>query len=104
MKRRLTTKKLLVAAVGVGAVSYVIACSSEDISTSGNLMAYPNDASQDVAEDNFATSGNLMAPPDTGADVHADAPGDAPGDAPSDAADAGTDAADASADASDDGG
>ena len=101
MKRHLTTKKLLVAAVGVGAVSYVIACRNE---TSGNLMAYPNDASQDVAEDNFATSGNLMAPPDTGADVHADAPGDAPGDAPSDAADAGTDAADASADASDDGG
>ncbi len=77
MKRKLLTKKVLVAAVGIGAVSYVIAC-GDTTTTSGNLMA-PDDAGQPKdGSDNdvFVSSGNLMAP-DTGA---IDAPADAPKD------------------------
>jgi hypothetical protein len=48
-------RKLLVASLGVGAVSYV-ACSNSVVA---NLMAPPQDASADVAAD---------APGDTGAD------------------------------------
>jgi len=61
MMRRLPTKKILVATLGVGAVSYVVACSS---SSSGNLMppdSGVNDSGQDVV-----SSGNLMPPIDSG--------------------------------------
>jgi hypothetical protein len=104
MKRRLITKKVLVATLGVGAVSYVAACGLVESGnpTSGNLMAQDFDSStqdarsgQDAQDDTFASSGNLMSPPDTGTDAgHADAGHDAntAGDA------------DASTDASDDGG
>jgi hypothetical protein len=85
MKRRiLTTKKLLVASIGVATVTYV-ACSSTS-GTSGNLVAPPpGDGAADVQPDNFIIgSGNLVAPPPPdGGD--ADAPSDAPADAPSDA-------------------
>lgn len=72
MKRRLTTKKILAATIGIGAVSYAIACSTGS-TTSGNLMppppsdAQPSDAQADVG----VTSGNLMPPPppDAQADV-----------------------------------
>lgn len=88
MKRRLQTKKVLVAAIGVATVSYAFAC-GETQSTSGNLMAPDADTSADARNDSngnadVSSSGNLMAPPpvdaeadtaldsatlDTGADV-----------------------------------
>ncbi len=101
VKRRLVTKKLLAAAVGIGAVSYVVACgetspsgsSSADGGTakdgaldvlvsSGNLMAIPpdaapTDAGKDAEPDaGIITSGNLMPPPPS--DASADAPTDGP--------------------------
>ena len=71
--RKLRARKLLVASVGVAAISYV-ACSTE---TSGNLMApYDSDAGADAGTadgkaDAPPTSGNLMPPPP--ADAAADA-------------------------------
>lgn len=62
-RRRLSTKKILVAAIGVASVSYVIAC-EENTPSSGNLMA--PDASQDASIDVTSSSGNLMAPQDAG--------------------------------------
>lgn len=101
IKRRLVTKKLLAAAVGIGAVSYVVACgetspsgpSSADggaakdgaldvLVSSGNLMAIPPDAAPaDAGKDaepdaGIITSGNLMPPPPS--DASADAPTDGP--------------------------
>lgn len=77
MKRKLLTKKVLVAAVGIGAVSYVIAC-GDTTNTSGNLMAPDASTPKDGATDDaLVSSGNLMAP-DTGAiDAKSDAPEDA---------------------------
>ena len=89
MKRRLTTKKILAATIGIGAVSYVIACSDSSTTgttppkdagtdmnvSSGNLMA-PKDATPDIG----VSSGNLMAPIDSGFDATVDA-GDASRDA-----------------------
>ena len=79
------SRKLLIASIGVASVSYVVACSvTEDIPTSGNLMANLDAAALDAP-----TSGNLMA-----LDTGTDAPTsgnlmaiDAGEDAPSDAAD-----------------
>lgn len=81
-------RKLLVASIGIASVSYVVACSvTEDVPTSGNLMAN----NQDAAALDSPTSGNLMSQ-DTGADVPTsgnlmavDAGDDAPTDAPDDA-------------------
>ncbi len=74
-------RKLLVASLGVAAVSYV-ACGQE---TSGNLVAPPQDASlKDVQEEQLVA--NLLPPPmdaglevstgDAGADAADDAQGD----------------------------
>lgn len=81
-KPRLLARKLLVASVGVAAVSYA-ACSTPE--TSGNLMA-PDDAdaqTKDAGEDQdaFVGSGNLMPPPPRDAGSDADAPKDAADDA-----------------------
>ena len=64
---QITTKKrgrkLLIASVGVAAVSYV-ACGGSQVETSGNLVAPPQeDAASDVSSDADATpedSGNYM--------------------------------------------
>jgi hypothetical protein len=64
-----TKKMLLVAAVGVGTVSYV-ACS--DNSTSGNLVGPPVDGSVSGA-DAFISSGNLAPPPVDASSSGADA-------------------------------
>lgn len=81
-RRRHLGRKLLIAAVGVATISYV-ACNST--TTSGNLVAPPEDAqvdsgtdasadapdtaAADVALDRMAMSGNLIAPPpDAGPD------------------------------------
>jgi hypothetical protein len=76
-------RKLLVASLGVAAVSYV-ACGD---STSGNLVATPYDASSDVAKDAIdeQVSGNLAPPPDAGFDA-TDGGGDATTDGATDAA------------------
>lgn len=77
--RHVTGRKLLIASIGVAAVSYV-ACTS---GSSGNLMPPQGiDASTDARADAPATSGNLM-PPDSGfgADTGSDT---GAGDAPSD--------------------
>ncbi len=94
MTRRLPTKKILVATIGVGAVSYVFACggstssstgtgkdggggvvdsSTDQIVSSGNLMAPQPDSSSadvgsiDVVESEvISTGGNLMPPTDAG--------------------------------------
>ncbi|MES1206104.1 MAG: hypothetical protein ABUS79_09225 [Pseudomonadota bacterium] len=64
--RKGTGRKLLVASLGVAAVSYV-ACEKTVVA---NLMAPPTDASADVAADGGrdmpmeALVANLMAPPD----------------------------------------
>jgi hypothetical protein len=63
MKRRLSTKKILVATLGVGAVSYVVACSSDD--NVGNLMPPNQDASAHDSGSDVSSSGNLMAPGDS---------------------------------------
>jgi hypothetical protein len=86
------SRKLLVAAIGVAAVSYV-GCTSalQENPTSGNLMSYPADSGPETGS--FPTSGNLMAPDATVVDS-----GDGgAGDAGDDAGDAG-DAADAAND------
>ena len=77
-------RKLLVASLGVAAVSYV-ACGGDN--TSGNLVAQPYDASSDVAKDavDEQVSGNLAPPPDASFDA-ADAGGDATTDGATDAA------------------
>lgn len=61
-RTRLNARKLLVAGVGVAAVNYAIACSSNE--TSGNLVPVePDDAGEkDAAEDAFVGSGNLVPP------------------------------------------
>ncbi len=79
MEPRRPGRKLLIASLGVAAVSYV-ACQGE---TSGNLVAPPGtDASTDGSaetndaadKDQFVTSGNLVAPVvDAGSDADADA-------------------------------
>jgi hypothetical protein len=87
MKRRLTTKKVLVAAAGVGAISYVFSCGGN--ATSGNLLAPPDAANTDAPDlaADVSTSGNLVAPPDTGPeDAGHDAPHDATLDASNDGA------------------
>ena len=61
MRKKLNVKKILVASIGVGVVSYAVACRTE---TSGNLVA-PEDTGTDAADD-VSTSGNLVAPEDTG--------------------------------------
>ena len=75
-------RKLLVASMGVAAVSYatVTACGSGTM-TSGNLMP-----PQDTGVQDWATA-NLMPPPDAG-DASMDAPADGPSDARMDANDA----------------
>lgn len=102
MRRRLPTKKILIAAVGVGVVSYVVAC-GETQSSSGNLVAPVDGGQLDAKDDQFSSSGNLVAPPpidaadedvstsgnlvapvDSGEDATADAPSDAPTDASND--------------------
>ena len=90
MRKRITTKKILVASLGVGAVSYVAACGSSDTTPSGgNLLPPTVDASADVGTDagadakpvtpdaaaDVVTSGNLMGPPppvDSGSDAKAE--------------------------------
>lgn len=68
-RARVRTKKmLLVAAVGVGTVSYVAACG--DDSTSGNFVGTSQDGSTSGG-DAFIASGNLAPPP-------ADAPSSVP--------------------------
>lgn len=88
---RLRRRKLLVATVGVAAVSYVVGTACNNSATSGNLMAPPDEDAQVPP-----TSGNLPAPPpptdagDSGEDA-----GDSGEDA-SDAGDSGEDASDGS--------
>jgi hypothetical protein len=96
-KRRLPTKKIMVAAIGVATVSY--GCLTSDattngtptdggadgqISSSGNLMAPADSGGKDTAAQDtgpdISVSGNLMPPPDSGSDAAADAPKDAPND------------------------
>ncbi len=95
-KRSVVGKKLLVASLGVAAVSYV-ACSGEVASTdagaggadaaadrlvsSGNLIPPPIDATppRDAAPDVPPTSGNLMPPPPPDAGDAGDAAGPADG-------------------------
>jgi len=86
MRKRLTPKKILVASLGIGAVSYVAACGGESSRTSGgNLMPPQDDAGQadasplDAGADvHIVTGGNLMpAPVDSGKDAE---PADAGGD------------------------
>jgi hypothetical protein len=60
MKKRLTTRKILAASLGIGAVSYVVACGGATSSSNG----------QDAGPDGF-TSGNLMpAQVDAGVDAY----------------------------------
>lgn len=94
-KKRVIGRKLLVASVGVAAISYV-ACTTTQ--TSGNLMAPEVDASaeEDAQPDALVTSGNLMPPPE--ADARADAPVTSGNLMPPPPVDAG-DGGDASADA-----
>lgn len=82
------SRKLLVAAIGVAAVSYVGCRSSTfDSPTSGNLMFVGDDSGAETG--GFPpTSGNLMAPDATVVDAHDGAADDASDDA-GDAADAG---------------
>ncbi len=56
-KRTIVGKKLLVASLGVAAVSYV-ACSGQVASTDAGA-----DGAADAAPDNLVTSGNLVPPP-----------------------------------------
>ncbi len=94
MKRRLTTKKIFAATIGIGAVSYVIACSTGSTTSGIPMPPPPSDAQADVG----ITSGNLMPPPppDAQADVGVTSGNLMP------PIDSGT--ADGSKDASDDGG
>ncbi len=65
-------RKLLIASLGVAAISYV-ACGTE--TTSGNLAPPPGDAgNKDVAADAIdeQVSGNLAPPPDAGPDTSTD--------------------------------
>jgi hypothetical protein len=80
MRKRVATKKILLASLGVGAVSYIAACGSSNTPASGNLVPPSLDASadanpvtQDAAPD-VVTSGNLMGPPpvDSGTDASAE--------------------------------
>jgi hypothetical protein len=48
------SRKLLIASVGIASVSYVVACSSGDAPSSGNLMLV------DASTLDAPTSGNLM--------------------------------------------
>jgi hypothetical protein len=73
-------RKLLVASLGVAAISYV-ACGTT--ATSGNL-APPPDAAADAVDDQI--SGNLAPPPDAGSDATTDGGADATTDAGADAA------------------
>ena len=86
------SRKLLVAAIGVAAVSYVGCSNIHDNPTSGNLMStFPDDSGAETGQ--FPTSGNLMAPLDSSVFDAADGSVD-------DASDAG-DASDANDDAHD---
>jgi len=82
-------KKLLVASVGVAAITY--ACSSNGVS-SGNLVA-PNvdggSADSSVDEDALISSGNLIAPADSGFPEDSGVPDDS--GAADGSSDAGTD-------------
>ena len=92
MKRRIQTKKVLVASIGVAVVSYAAACSNggsgtltddggaadakTDVPTSGNLMPPNEDAAKsdgktssdtgtpDALLEDVSSSGNLVPPPD----------------------------------------
>lgn len=88
--RRLPTnsRKLLVAAIGVAAVSYVGCQTSYDAPTSGNLMAYDSGTGPGDGGLLPPTSGNLMAPDATVVDASDGAADDASDDA-GDASDAG---------------
>lgn len=76
-------RKLLVASLGVAAITYV-ACGTETVS--GNLAPPPGDGGGDVASDAVIdqVSGNLAPPPDAGPDATdastTDATTDAKGD------------------------
>ncbi len=61
-------RKLLVASLGVAAISYV-ACGTDG--TSGNLAPPPSDGGKDVVADAIdeMITGNLAPPPDAGADA-----------------------------------
>jgi hypothetical protein len=97
MKRRLPTKKILVATLGVGAASYVLACGMSS-SSSGNLMPPTDSGLVDSGQD-VSSSGNLMAPGDSGGDARIDSSADTGADvsssgnlmAPPDAVDAAAD-------------
>jgi hypothetical protein len=76
MRKRLVTKKVLVASLGVGAVSYVAAVAAcggaTDAPTHGNLMPpVPQDAAADAPGDEVTpTGGNLMGfPIEAGSDA-----------------------------------
>ncbi len=61
-------KKLLIASIGVAAISYV-ACGTEAVS--GNLAPPPQDGGKDAVADAIEEmiSGNLAPPPDAGPDA-----------------------------------
>jgi hypothetical protein len=81
MRKRLSPKKILVASLGIGAVSYVTACGGESRTSGGNLMPPQDDAGQadaakpaDAGPDVIITGGNLMPVQlDSGKDSAADA-------------------------------
>jgi hypothetical protein len=79
-------RKLLVASVGVAAVSYVVGVACGE-TTSGNLVAPP---AEDARVDQGVTSGNLPAPPpvDAASDQGVTS-GNLPAPPPFDAGDAG---------------
>lgn len=69
-------RKLLVASLGVAAISYV-ACGTTE--TSGNLAPPPDAAAKDVSADAIdeQVSGNLAPPPDAGPETSVSDAGDA---------------------------
>jgi hypothetical protein len=97
VQRHRRSRKILVATVGAGVVSYVLACGGETITTptSGNLMPSRTDGSDDA----ISSGGNLMGVVVDARDDRAEAGADARvrGDATTDGGDAddGADGADA---------
>lgn len=89
---RLPRRKLLVASVGVAAVSYVAIGASCNGPTVANLPAPPPTSTPSTTATVPPTAANLPAPPPTVANLPAPPPIDSGSDANADAGDAGKDA------------